>query len=72
MRPHNDRAIGDGMDPAAVLISSPWLSSPAGSGFFPTQKVVELALRRWHRIAERLDPDTGLDVPGSPIPPRRR
>jgi hypothetical protein len=32
----------------------------------PHPEFVELAVRRWHRIAEGLDPDTAVDVPGFP------
>jgi len=66
MRPHYDRAIGDGMDPAAV---ADLVAEAVESGRFwvlPHPEFVELAVRRWHRIAERLDPDTGVDVPGFP------
>jgi NAD(P)-dependent dehydrogenase (short-subunit alcohol dehydrogenase family) len=64
--PHYERAIGDGMDPAAV---ADLVAEAIASGRFwvlPHPEFVELAVRRWHRIAEGLDPDTAVDVPGFP------
>jgi hypothetical protein len=66
MRPHYERAIGDGMDPAAV---ADLVAEAVESGKFwilPHPEFVELAVRRWHRIAEGLDPDPAVDVPGFP------
>jgi hypothetical protein len=66
LRAHYDRAIGDGMDPAAV---ADLVAEAVVSGRFwilPHPEFVELGVRRWHRIAEGLDPDTAVDVPGFP------
>jgi NAD(P)-dependent dehydrogenase (short-subunit alcohol dehydrogenase family) len=63
---HYERAIGDGMDPGAV---ADLVAEAIASGRFwvlPHPEFVELALRRWHRIADGLDPDTGVDMPGFP------
>ena len=63
---HYERAIGDGMDPAAV---ADLVAEAIASGRFwvlPHPEFVELALRRWRRIADGLDPDTAVDVPGFP------
>lgn len=64
--PHYERAIGEGMDPAAI---ADLVADAIVSGRFwvlPHHEWVELALRRWHRIADGLDPDTTVDVPGFP------
>jgi hypothetical protein len=66
LRPHYKRAIGDGMDPAAV---AELVAEAIVSGRFwvlPHPEFIELAVRRWHRIAKGLDPDTAVDVPGFP------
>jgi NAD(P)-dependent dehydrogenase (short-subunit alcohol dehydrogenase family) len=64
--PHYKRAIGEGMDPAAV---ADLVAQAIVSGRFwvlPHPEFLELAVRRWHRIAEGLDPETAVDVPGFP------
>jgi NAD(P)-dependent dehydrogenase (short-subunit alcohol dehydrogenase family) len=66
LRPHFERAIGEGMDPVAV---ADLVAEAVVSGRFwvlPHPEFVELAMRRWHRIAEGLDPDTSVDVPAFP------
>ena len=66
LRPHFERAIGEGMDPASV---ADLVAEAIVSGRFwvlPHPEFVELAMRRWHRIAEGLDPDTSVDVPAFP------
>ena len=64
--PHYERAIGDGMDPAVVadLVAEAVVSDRFW--ILPHPEFVELAVRRWRRIAEGLDPDTAVDVPGFP------
>ncbi len=54
------------MDPAAV---ADLVAEAIVSGRFwvlPHPEFVELASRRWQRIADGLDPDTAVDVPGFP------
>jgi NAD(P)-dependent dehydrogenase (short-subunit alcohol dehydrogenase family) len=66
LRPHYQQAIGEGMDPAAV---ADLVAEAIVAGRFwvlPHPEFVELAVRRWQRIAEGLDPDTAVDVPGFP------
>jgi NAD(P)-dependent dehydrogenase (short-subunit alcohol dehydrogenase family) len=66
LRPHYERAIGNGMDPAAV---ADHVAEAIVAGRFwvlPHPEFVELAVRRWQRIADGLDPDTAVDVPGFP------
>jgi hypothetical protein len=66
LRPHYERAIDDGTDPAAI---ADLVAEAIESGKFwvlPHPEFVELAVRRWHRIAEGLDPETAVDVPGFP------
>ena len=66
LRPHYERAIGDGMDPAAVADLVAEAVASDRFWILPHPEFVELAVRRWHRIAEGLDPDPAVDVPGFP------
>ena len=66
LRPHYDRAIGAGTDPAAI---ADFVAEAIMSGRFwilPHPEWVERAARRWRRIAEGLDPDPADQVPGFP------
>ena len=66
LRPHYDRAIGAGTDPAAI---ADVVAEAITSGRFwilPHPEWVERAARRWRRIAEGLDPDPADQVPGFP------
>jgi NAD(P)-dependent dehydrogenase (short-subunit alcohol dehydrogenase family) len=66
MRPYFQRAIDDGMDPEAI---ADLVADAIVAGKFwilPHPEFVELAVRRWHRIAEGDNPDTESDVPGFP------
>lgn len=64
--PHYERATDDGMDPAAVADMVADAIAYDRFWILPHPEFVELAVRRWHRIAEGLDPDTEVDVPGFP------
>ncbi|MGZ4261419.1 MAG: SDR family NAD(P)-dependent oxidoreductase [Solirubrobacteraceae bacterium] len=66
MWPHYERAISEGMDPAAVADLVAEAITSARFWILPHPEFVELAVRRWHRIAEGLDPDTAVNVPGFP------
>jgi NAD(P)-dependent dehydrogenase (short-subunit alcohol dehydrogenase family) len=68
LRPHYDRAIGEGTDPA--VIADVVAEAIASDRFWilPHPEWVERAARRWHRIAEGLDPDPADQVPGFPPP----
>ena len=66
LRPHYDRVIGAGTDPAAI---ADVVAEAIVSGRFwilPHPEWVERAARRWRRIAEGLDPDPADQVPGFP------
>jgi NAD(P)-dependent dehydrogenase (short-subunit alcohol dehydrogenase family) len=66
LRPHYTRAISEGTDPAVI---ADVVAEAIASGRFwilPHPEWVERAARRWHRIAEGLDPDPADQVPGFP------
>ncbi len=66
MRPHYERAIGAGTDPAAI---ADVVAEAVTSGRFwilPHPEWVDRAARRWHRIADGLDPDPADPIPGFP------
>ena len=67
-RNHVRRAIDEGTTPAAV--AELVLSSVEASRFwvFPHDDFLELCVRRWERIGEKLDPDPPEHTPG--MPPR--
>jgi NAD(P)-dependent dehydrogenase (short-subunit alcohol dehydrogenase family) len=66
VRPHYDRAIGAGTDPAAIadVVAEAIMSDRFW--ILPHPEWVERAARRWRRIAEGLDPDPADQVPGFP------
>jgi NAD(P)-dependent dehydrogenase (short-subunit alcohol dehydrogenase family) len=66
LRPHYDRAIGAGTDPAAIadVVAEAIVSDRFW--ILPHDEWVERAARRWQRIAEGLDPDPADQVPGFP------
>jgi NAD(P)-dependent dehydrogenase (short-subunit alcohol dehydrogenase family) len=66
LRPHYDRAIGDGTDPAAIADVVAEAIAADRFWILPHPEWVERAERRWHRIAEGLDPDPADPVPGFP------
>jgi NAD(P)-dependent dehydrogenase (short-subunit alcohol dehydrogenase family) len=66
MRAHVQRAIDEGMGPDAI---ADLVADAIMTGKFwilPHPEFVELAVRRWHGIADGEDPDTEVDVPGFP------
>jgi NAD(P)-dependent dehydrogenase (short-subunit alcohol dehydrogenase family) len=66
MRPHFQRAIDEGMGPEAI---ADLVADAIVTGKFwihPHPEFVELAVRRWHRIADGENPDTEVEVPGFP------
>jgi len=65
---HVRRAIDEGATPAAVADAVADAVAAARFWVIPHQDFLELAIDRWHRIAERLDPEPAEDVPG--LPPR--
>jgi NAD(P)-dependent dehydrogenase (short-subunit alcohol dehydrogenase family) len=68
MRDHVKRAIDEATTPAAV--ADLVLQAVAADRFwvFPHQEFLDLAVKRWERIADRLDPEPAEEVPG--MPPR--
>ena len=65
-RPLAQRAIDEGMPPAAVadLVADAIVSDKFW--VLPHPEFVELSVRRWHDIAEGRNPDMDVDVPGFP------
>ena len=66
IRPLFQRAVDEGMPPAAIadLVADAIVSDTFW--VLPHPEFVELAARRWQRIAEGENPDTEIDVPGFP------
>jgi len=65
---HARRAIDEGMPPAAVADLVADAVQAGRFWVFPHPDFVELAVRRWHGIAEGNDPELDVDIPG--MPPR--
>ena len=66
IRPLVQRAIGEGMPPAAIADRVADAIVADKFWVLPHPEFVELAVRRWDRIAEGENPDTEVDVPGFP------
>jgi NAD(P)-dependent dehydrogenase (short-subunit alcohol dehydrogenase family) len=66
VRPHVKRAIDEGAQPAAVadLVAE----SVEADRFWivPHPEFLDIAVRRWHDIAEGQNPTSGVDMPGLP------
>jgi NAD(P)-dependent dehydrogenase (short-subunit alcohol dehydrogenase family) len=65
---HVERAIAEGATPASVADAVAGAVAADRFWVIPHQEFLELAIERWHRIADRLDPDPPENVPG--MPPR--
>jgi NAD(P)-dependent dehydrogenase (short-subunit alcohol dehydrogenase family) len=65
---HAKRAIDEGATPAAVADAVADAVAADRFWVIPHQEFLDLVVERWHRIAERLDPDPPENVPG--MPPR--
>jgi len=63
---HVRRVIDEGMPPAAVADLVADAVQSDRFWVFPHPDFVEVAVRRWHDIAEGLDPRLDLEVPGLP------
>ena len=64
---HYERAIDDGMDPAAIAdLVAEAIDVLAGSGFFPTRSSSSLPCAAGTALPTALDPDIAVDVPGFP------
>ncbi|MEY4372391.1 MAG: hypothetical protein RL219_1160 [Actinomycetota bacterium] len=68
MRDHARRAIDEGMTPAAVADMVVDAVEQDRFWIFPHQDFLDLAIARWGRISERLDPEPPQQMPG--MPPR--
>jgi NAD(P)-dependent dehydrogenase (short-subunit alcohol dehydrogenase family) len=65
-RPHVRRAVDEGMAPAAVADLVADAVTAGRFWVFTDNEFVEIALRRWHGIAEGRNPEMDIDVPGLP------
>ena len=66
MEPHVQRAIDEGMAPAAVAELVADAISANRFWVFTDPRFTQIALDRWRRIAEGHNPQTDLDMPGMP------
>jgi NAD(P)-dependent dehydrogenase (short-subunit alcohol dehydrogenase family) len=64
--PHVQRAVDEGTNPAVVvdLVANAVMADRFW--VLPHPEFVDLAVRRWHSIAEGLNPELNIDVPGMP------
>jgi len=63
---HAERAIDEGTPPAVVADLVADAIEEDRFWVIPHDDFLELAVRRWHTIAERANPEVGIDVPGLP------
>ncbi len=68
--PHLQRAVDEGMAPAAVADLVADAVAAGRFWVFTDPGFIEIALRRWQGIAEGHDPQTEVDLPG--LPPARQ
>ena len=68
MRGHIQRAVDEGMQPGAVADMVVDAIRNDRYWIFPHPEWVEVAMERFHRIGEGLDPEPPEDFPG--LPPR--
>jgi NAD(P)-dependent dehydrogenase (short-subunit alcohol dehydrogenase family) len=64
--PHAHRAVDEGAAPAAVADLVVDAVSSDRFWVFTETEFLQIALQRWHSIAEGVDPDTQRDLPGMP------
>jgi NAD(P)-dependent dehydrogenase (short-subunit alcohol dehydrogenase family) len=64
--PHVQRAVDEGTNPAVVadLVANAVMADRFW--VLPHPEFVDLAVRRWHSIAEGLNPELNIDAPGMP------
>jgi hypothetical protein len=65
---HARRAVDEGATPAAVADAVADAVAADRFWVIPHQEFLDLAIERWHRIADRLDPEPAENIPG--MPPR--
>jgi NAD(P)-dependent dehydrogenase (short-subunit alcohol dehydrogenase family) len=63
---HARRALDEGMPPAAVADRVAEAVSSGRFWVFPHPEFIDLAARRWHQVADGIDPEMPEDVPGLP------
>jgi hypothetical protein len=63
---HVRRAIDEAILPAAVADMVAEAVAEGRFWVFTEQPFIDLVIRRWQSIAERENPDRGMDVPGMP------
>jgi len=66
MAPHYRRAISEGMAPAAVAALVADAIAADRFWVFTDPQFTQIALDRWHRIAEGRNPQVEVDLPGFP------
>ena len=66
VRRHVQRAIDEGMTPGAVADLVADAIAENRFWIFPHPEWIDMAVRRWHTIAEGLNPELGVDSPGLP------
>jgi NAD(P)-dependent dehydrogenase (short-subunit alcohol dehydrogenase family) len=66
LTPHYQRAVDEGMDPAAVADLVADAITADQFWVFTDPRFTQIALDRWQRIAQALNPRTDLDVPDFP------
>jgi NAD(P)-dependent dehydrogenase (short-subunit alcohol dehydrogenase family) len=66
LTPHLQRAVAEGMDPAAVADLVADAITADQFWVFTDPRFTQIALGRWQRIAQALNPPTDLDVPDFP------
>jgi short-subunit dehydrogenase len=64
--PHVQRAVDEGTNPAVVADLVAYAIMADRFWVLPHPEFVDLAVRRWHSIAEGLNPELNIDVPGMP------
>jgi hypothetical protein len=67
---HVRRAIDEGMTPAAVADLVLQRVEANKFWIFPHDDFLDLCIRRWERIGEKLDPEPSEQTPG--MPPREQ
>jgi NAD(P)-dependent dehydrogenase (short-subunit alcohol dehydrogenase family) len=63
---HLRRAIDEGTPPAAIADAVADAVEAERFWVIPHDEWLDIAVRRWHAVAERANPDDELDVPGMP------
>jgi NAD(P)-dependent dehydrogenase (short-subunit alcohol dehydrogenase family) len=67
-QPHFRRVIDEATPPAAVADMVADAVQQGRYWIFTESEFLELAVRRWHGIADRTDPEVNMELPGLPPP----